>query len=262
MRRVMISLSTVCLLALVFSTTAFAQRRGGAPAAVRTGFGQQRSFQGFNHGYRQQMAPMRQAYGHQGSYQGFNHGYRQHMAPGHQNYGHYRPHQQFHHQNQYHRGPMHQTYGNHRPPYQQFHHRNQYHRGPVHQAYGHDRSRNTWGRPPMAAAPSHQGWQGRQVPPGWSQGNRNGWHGNTVPPGWENANGQRPGWQGHQGNRSGWQGNTPPSQSSSPPVTPAVTREVQTVSTNPGNPAMLNPQRDSQASFQGSGRAGSYSSNR
>jgi hypothetical protein len=70
---------------------------------------------------------------------------------------------------------MHHAYGHYRP-HQQFHHGHGHHRGPMQHAYGHHGSTNTWGRPHMAASPSHQaGWQGRQEPPGWSQGNKTGW---------------------------------------------------------------------------------------
>ena len=116
MQRVIVGLISVCLLALVFSTTAFAQRRGGHRMSARIA-GHQRSFQNFNRGSRQRMSPMRQSFGHQRSFQRFNRGSRQYM-PMRRNYGYNRSHQQFNRGNrQYTRGSMHRNYGNNR--YQQ-----------------------------------------------------------------------------------------------------------------------------------------------
>ena len=175
MHRVIVGLITICVSALVFSTMAFAQGRGGArPQFHRGGFGHRMSAPRFNFQNRGHMAPMRQNFGRYGAAQHFNRGNRGYMAQGRNAYGgHYGRYQQHPYQNRQHmgrgyygrghygpyqqgrnwnRGHMAQRY-HHYGPYrqQQFRHRHPYQRGPWNHRYGHQGQQN-WGRHGMAQA--------------------------------------------------------------------------------------------------------------
>ncbi len=174
MRRVIVCGLTVCLVALTFSTMAFAQRGSRNRTSVDNTFRNQRTTHSSQYRHHQRFAPNRHTYRN-------NYQYHRNFAPNRHAYrNHYRHHNRF--------APYRHAY---RHPYGY-----QHRFTPNRHAYGIHRTMPSWGRQGnYGARGPRAGWQGGTVPPGWSNGNRSGWQGHANPPSWINSRGQRTGWR-------------------------------------------------------------------